>query len=65
MTDYKPAQCHTGFGLIRALIMKKLPIGFLGGVVLLTSTIIDADEIGVADDTYIRFQVKISFAAKR
>ena len=45
--------------------MKKLLIGFLGGVVLLTSTIVNADEFGVADDTYIRFQVKIPFAAKR
>ena len=65
MTDYKPAQCHTGFVLIRALVMKKLLIGFLGGVVLFTSTIINADKFGAADDTYIRFQVKIPFAAKR
>jgi len=40
-------------------------IGFLGGVILLTSTIINADEFGIADDTYIGFQVKIPFAAKR
>ena len=45
--------------------MKKMLIGFLGGVVLLTSTIINADEFGMGDDTYIRFQVKIPFAAKR
>ena len=45
--------------------MKKMLIGFLGGVVLLTSTIINADEFGAADDTYVRFQVKIPFAAKR
>lgn len=45
--------------------MRKFLIGFLGGVVLLTSTIVTADEFGVADDTYIRFQVKIPFAAKR
>ncbi len=49
--------------------MKRMLTGFLGGVVLLTSTIINADEFGAAfggaDDTYVRFQVKIPFAAKR
>ena len=45
--------------------MKKMLTGFLGGIVLLTSTIINADEFGTADDTYVRFQVKIPFAAKR
>ncbi len=45
--------------------MKRMLTGFLGGVVLLTSTIINADEFGAVDDTYVRFQVKIPFAAKR
>ena len=45
--------------------MKNLLTGFLVGVVLLSSPIINADEFGLVDDTYISFQVKIPLATKR